>query len=114
MKQNPTTQPADSGAGLVDGWQSLQSKNPLKVAAGKRRRPWSAEDRQRLREQCRQRKPWLRSTGPRSYLGKRKSAANGRRRLANPDSIRQLRASLSDVGGMVAAMADLRRTLGVT
>lgn len=110
MKQN-TTRAADSGAGLADVWPNTRPKNPLKVAAGKSRRPWSTEDRQRLREQCQQRKPWLVSTGPRTYLGKRKSAANGRRRLADPNSVRQLRLSLSDVGGMAAAMAELRRSL---
>ena len=44
--------------------------------------------------------------------GKNRPAANGRRHVTNPDSIRQLRASLADVDGMVAAMAVLRRSLG--
>jgi hypothetical protein len=86
-------------------------KDPAKVAAGKRRRPWLDEDRQRLRGQCLARQPWQRSTGPTSHEGKRRSASNGHRHRADPNSLRQLKASVADVGGMVAAMADLRRSL---
>jgi len=37
-------------------------KNPVKVAAGKSRRPCDEAARQRLRQQCLPRKPWLKST----------------------------------------------------
>jgi hypothetical protein len=38
----------------MDGLQN-GSKNPQRVAAGKKRRPWSVEDRQRLRQHRRRR-----------------------------------------------------------
>jgi hypothetical protein len=93
-----------------------KTKNPRRVAAGiingSRRRPWDKQDRERLRQQCLNRKPWLKSTGPRTDEGKYRSRANGCGHLPNPKSLRQIWASLTDVNGMMAQMAELRRSIG--
>lgn len=81
------------------------------MAAGRSRRPWSAEDRQRLRQQCLARQPWRRSTGPRTAEGKAHAAANGRRHRPVPGSLRQLQAEVAGVRELVASMAQLRRSL---
>ena len=81
------------------------------MAAGKSRRRWGPEDRLRLREQCLARRPWLGSTGPRTAEGKRRSAANGMLRRPDPQSVRQARAAVADVCGMISGMSDLRRLL---
>ena len=86
-------------------------KNPARVAAGKKRPPWSDEDRLRLRQQCLDRKPWLKSTGPRTDEGKYRAKANGYRRRPNPGSSRQIRASLGDVNEMIAQMTQFRKSI---
>ncbi|MGD0462137.1 MAG: hypothetical protein ABSB74_06585 [Tepidisphaeraceae bacterium] len=78
---------------------------------GSKRRPWDEHDRQRLRQQCLDRKPWLRSTGPRSDEGKYRFKANGFCHRPDPDSPRQIRASLGDVNEMIAQMGALRREI---
>jgi hypothetical protein len=93
----------------------LLEKNPRRVAAGRlngaKRRPWSNEDRQRLRTQCLERRPWERSTGPRTAEGKYRARANGYGRLPDPNSRRQVRESVNDVGGLIAQMRGLRQSL---
>jgi len=92
-----------------------KQKNPRRVLAGKingsKRRPWDEQDRQRLRQQCLDRKPWLQSTGPQSDEGKYRSRANGYCRRPNPGSLRQVRAGLFDVHDMMSQMAELRRSI---
>jgi len=94
---------------------ALKTKNPRRVSAGLtnglKRRPWSEQDRQRLREQCLQRQPWLRSCGPRTQLGKYRSRANGFLHRLNPESVRQIQISLGDVDDMMVEMAELRRSI---
>jgi hypothetical protein len=94
---------------------ALKTKNPRRIAAGiingSKRRPWDKQDIQRLREQCLQRRPWLKSTGPRTDEGKYRSRANGYGHLPDPKSLRQIWASLADVNGMMAQMAELRRSI---
>jgi hypothetical protein len=38
--------------------------------------PWSEEQRRRQADRIQQRKPWIKSTGPRSALGKARSSKN--------------------------------------
>jgi hypothetical protein len=91
-------------------------KNPRRVAAGlqngSKRRPWTDEDREKQRQNALEAKPWQLSTGPRSDEGKKRSAANGRH-PANPDSLRQLRASLAAEYGVMDELAGMRRALGI-
>ena len=60
-----------------------KSKNPKRVAAGRhnrqKRKPLSSEAIDRLRNAINERKPWTRSTGPRTEEGKRKVAGNARK-----------------------------------
>jgi hypothetical protein len=58
-----------------------------------------------------ERKPWQRSTGPRTDEGKYRSKANGFCHHPDPNSVRQARASLYDVNDMMADMAQLRRSI---
>ncbi len=62
-------------------------KNPKRVAAGKanraKRKPLSAEAREKLKRAIRRNKPWLNSTGPVTPEGKKKSASNVRWRYAD-------------------------------
>ncbi len=91
------------------------TKNPRRVAAGQlngvKRRPWKEEDRLRLAVQCRERRPWLGSTGPRTLQGKLRAAANGRKRRPDPQSLRQARAEFAAVRRMVKQMAPFHRAI---
>ena len=90
-------------------------KSQARVAAGKingsRRRPWTTEDRERLRQRCLAQKPWLRSTGPRTNAGKERSALNGWSHASDPESRRSARASVLDIKLMVREMAALRGSI---
>jgi len=63
-------------------------KNPNRVAAGKlnrlKRKPLSAQAIDRLRSSISERKPWTRSTGPRTADGKRKVSGNSRKPESQP------------------------------
>src|SRR5262245_3564617 len=90
-------------------------KNPRRVAAGRinglKRRPWTVEDRQRLRIRALETKPWRFSTGPRTAEGKMRATANGRNQLPDPKSKRQAMAGIADVNEMIRMMAGLRSGL---
>jgi hypothetical protein len=92
-----------------------KGKSPARVAAGRingsGRRPWTAEDRERLRKQCLERTPWLRSTGPRTEAGKRQAALNGRCHVSDPHSRRSARAAVDDVRQLVKDIAEMRASL---
>jgi hypothetical protein len=64
------------------------SKNPRRVAAGRRnraqRRPLTTQTLQRLSAAAAAHQPWTRSTGPKTAEGKRKTAQNARKRVAGP------------------------------
>jgi len=110
-------------ATLCDGWlgdrQSsgllVKQKNPHRADArrinGAKRRPWNDEDRQRLRRQCLERKPWVKSTGPRTDEGKYRAKANGFYHHTDPNSVRQAKVSIFDVNDIMMEMAELRRSI---
>ncbi|MCL2648586.1 MAG: hypothetical protein FWD61_16545 [Phycisphaerales bacterium] len=72
---------------------------------------WTPEARQMQAERCRRTQPWKRSTGPTSLEGKKRVAENGQHNQRKPGSIRDCRAAVRDVGGMIEQLADLRRLL---
>jgi hypothetical protein len=88
------------------------SKNPKRVAAGRRngplRRQRFAEERQRARERCLHHRPWQKATGPRTAEGKATASANGRANKPNPESLRQIRLSVADANGLIDMMDSLR------
>jgi hypothetical protein len=81
------------------------------IANGRKRRPWDEQDRQRLREQCLRRRPWLKSCSPRTQEGKHRSRANGYCHRPNPNSAREIRACVGDVNDFIGQMAELRREI---
>jgi hypothetical protein len=89
--------------------------NPRRVAAGRANRllrgPLTEAGRQRLREAARRVRPWENATGPRTPVGKRRAAENGRTRQRGEKSVRQLRAELADVAALVRLSRELRRAL---
>jgi len=60
--------------------------------------------RQRLREAALRHKPWTHSTGPRTAAGKARSAANGKKRQLGPLSVREIRADLAGLRGLLSDM----------
>jgi hypothetical protein len=76
-----------------------------------KRRGFTAEGRQRLRELALTNRPWRFSTGPRSVEGKLRVAENGRGRQVGESSVRELRRQVAAVGGLAADMAALRLAL---
>ena len=48
----------------------------MSAAPKRRRRELTPEGRENLRQSCLRRKPWLKSTGPKTTSGKARSAAN--------------------------------------
>ena len=74
-----------------------------------KRRGFTAEGRQRLRELALVKRPWLHSTGPKSDAGKRRVAENGKRRLGGEPSAREVRRQLAALGNLATDMAALRR-----
>jgi hypothetical protein len=91
---------------------SLNPSNPKRIAAGKKnwlkRKGFTAQGLERLREAALRNKPWRKSSGPRTAEGKAKSAANGRVRQTGPRSIRQLRADVAELDSLVGQMRETR------
>ena len=91
------------------------SPNPKRVAAGRRNRAKSQgvtpEGRERLRQAALLNRPWLYSTGPRTPEGKAKVAMNGKARQKGPRSVRQIKADLGELRGLVREMKETRRVL---
>jgi hypothetical protein len=75
-----------------------------------RRREISPERLERLRAAALARRPWERSTGPRTPEGKRRSARNSSLGRVGP-SVSRLRAELADVFNLIARMTATRRSL---
>ena len=87
--------------------------NPKRVAAGKRnhakRKGLTPEGRQRLREAAFRNRPWQHSTGPRTPEGKAQAAKNGKVRQLGPRSVREIRADLADLRGLIQAMKEAQQ-----
>jgi len=83
-------------------------KNPKRVAAGKRNRKlWRGHTREglaRLRACALRDQPWAHATGPTTAAGKAAAAANGRVRQTGPKSVRQIRAEVGELRGLLAGM----------
>jgi len=83
-----------------------------RAAAGRRnrllRKPLTDADRQRLRQAALRNRPWQFSTGPVTEEGKFIVAQNGRKRQQGTRSIRQARADVADVHGLIDQIAELR------
>ena len=94
---------------------SPSPKNPRRVEAGRlnraKRRGLSDAGRERLRQAALAGKPWEHSTGPKSIEGKAASAANGKVRQKGPQSVRELRAELVEVHGLLAQLQAMRGRL---
>ena len=92
---------------------SPSTPNPRRVLAGQRNRqkrgPLTAAGRERLRQAALEHQPWLRSTGPRTPIGKARAAANGKARQRGELSIREVRASVAAEVGLISDMAAGRR-----
>jgi len=106
MRIDERTQPSvDSGIGVLPSGTNLQvspagapadwpakPKSLRRQMAGainaRLRRPWGSIDRQRLRQQCLERKPWQSSTGPRTLAGKLAASANGGKRKSDAADMR--------------------------
>jgi hypothetical protein len=69
----------------------------------------TAEGKERLRQAALAGQPWRYSTGPRTPEGKARSAANGKLRQKGSMSVREVRASLAELKGIVGDMAAWRR-----
>jgi hypothetical protein len=97
---------------------STKGPNPRRVIAGRlnrtRRGPLTEGGREKLRETALRNRPWLHSTGPRTQQGKARAAMNGKARQKGELSIRELRATLSDVGQLVRQMRETRARLRQT
>jgi hypothetical protein len=88
-------------------------KNPKRVAAGKRNRAlWrglTEAGRRRLRESALRHRPWRFATGPRTPEGKARAAANAKRCQLGPRSVREVRADLADLRGLLAEIRACRQ-----
>jgi hypothetical protein len=91
--------------------REVRPPNPRRVAAGKRnralRKGLTEEGRQRLREAALRGEPWKHATGPKTPEGKARSAANGKKRQLGPLSVREIRADLAGLRGL---LGDMRAT----
>lgn len=92
--------------------------NPNRVAAGRRNRqlrgPITAAGREKLRQAALKNKPWEHATGPRTCLGKTRSAANGQQQKRSEHSRRALRAMAQDAQEIVAQLSRLRKAIMAT
>jgi hypothetical protein len=87
--------------------------NPRRVEAGKRnralRKGLTEAGRQRLREAALRHQAWKHSTGPRTPEGKARAAANGKKRQLGPLSVREIRADLAGLRGLLSTLQSTRR-----
>lgn len=90
--------------------QQASVKNPKRIAAGKRNRakaaPITEATRQKLRDAIFARKPWLKSTGPKSSSGKKRTAKNAAKTHNTNDTEELIRR----VREHAQLLAQLRRT----
>lgn len=79
-----------------------ESKNPRRVEAGRRNHqlkgPLTDDGRQRLREAALRNRPWLRSTGPKTQIGKLRSSRNGlQNRMVLPPTLSPIGVALLSI-----------------
>lgn len=98
------------------GSKPLATPNPKRVAAGRlnqaKRKGLTDEGRERLRRAAHANKPWLLSTGPRTFTGKATAAANGKKRQLGLLSVRELKTDLRKLRAMLSDMAEARSSIG--
>jgi hypothetical protein len=89
--------------------------NPRRVAAGKvnrsRRGPLSAAGLERLRAAALRDRPWRHATGPKTAAGKARVTENGKKRQIGPQSVRELRAELAEIGAWLRDLGAFRDQL---
>jgi hypothetical protein len=74
-----------------------------------KRKGLSPEGREQIREAILFHQPWRFTTGPRTPEGKARSAANGKVRQKGAKSVREVRAELAEVRGLIKGMAATRK-----
>ena len=67
--------------------------------------------RERKRQATLANRPWLHSTGPRTALGKQRSAQNSRAKQKGEKSIRQIRAELAPILALMRQMSSAREAI---
>jgi hypothetical protein len=93
------------------------SPNPKRVEAGRRnrskRKGLTPEGRERLQRAALAHRPWEHATGPRTAVGKARSAANGKVRQKGLTSVRERRSGLRAIRLLCQAMQSMREVLAV-
>jgi hypothetical protein len=97
---------------LSEAMTPVVAPNPRRVAAGRlnrlKRKGLTPEGRERLRQAALRNRPWRFSTGPRTPEGKARVAKNGKRSQRGPVSVRDLKAQLAGLRGLVEEMRAAR------
>ena len=87
--------------------------NPKRVSAGRlnqlKRKGFTPEGLQRLRESTLRNKPWQYSTGPKTPEGKARSAQNGRYNQTCSIPREQRRREMAEIGDVVAGLVSARQ-----
>ena len=96
--------------------QSLSAKDSKRVLAGRlnrmKRKGLTSQGREKLRQSALLHQPWRFSTGPRTPAGKAQAALNGKHRQLGLRSVREIKADLADVRGLLREMRDGRSLAG--
>src|SRR5580700_5922802 len=87
-----------------------KAPNPKRVAAGRlnqrKRKGFTPEGLEKLRQTALQNKPWLKSTGPRTPEGKAKVALNAKVLQKGPRSVREARADKKELEELMREMRE--------
>jgi hypothetical protein len=102
------------GKSKEDGAAMREEKhrpNPNRVAAGRANQlktgPLTTEGRQRQRQAALKNRPWEHATGPRTPEGKARVRLNGKKRQRDVLSVREARAELAQVRGLIRSVEEL-------
>jgi hypothetical protein len=77
-----------------------------------KRKGLTSQGREKLRQSALLHQPWRFSTGPRTPAGKAQAALNGKHRQLGLRSVREIKADLADVRGLLREMRDGRSLAG--